>query len=60
MKKFYNIIESGKYIYLQAVTIFDLTMGWIEIRTVPLARVDLVSNQLELAPLPSKVIVNRG
>ena len=39
-------------------------IGWIEIRAVPSARVDLVANQLGLGwltryPLPNKVIVNR-
>ena len=43
----------------------DPAIGWIEICTVPSARVNLVSNILELAwltryPLPSKVIVDCG
>ena len=43
----------------------DPATGWVEIRTVPSARADLVANQVELAwltryPLPSKVIVDRG
>ena len=43
----------------------DPATGWIEIRTVPSARADLVSNIVELVwitmyPLPSKVIVERG
>ena len=43
----------------------DPAIGWIEIRTVSLARADLVSKIVELAwltryPLPSKVIVDRG
>ena len=43
----------------------DQAIGWIEIRMVPSARADLVSNIVELAwltryPLPSKVIVDRG
>ena len=43
---------------------FDPAMGWIEIRTVPSARVDIISIQEELAwltryPLPRKVMVDR-
>ena len=43
----------------------DPATGWIETRTVPPARADLVSIIVELAwltmyPLPSKVIVDRG
>ena len=42
----------------------DQATGWIEIRTVPSARADLVANQVELDwltsyPFFSKVIVNR-
>ena len=59
------ITKSGKSVYLQAVTMIDPATGWIEIRTVPSARADLVANQVELAwltryPLPNKVIVDRG
>ena len=58
-------INLGKYVYLQAVTMIDLTIGWIEIHTVPSAQSDLVASQLELAwlicfPLHNKVIVDRG
>ena len=57
--------KSGKSVYLQAVTMIDPATGWIEIRTVPSPRADLVANQVELAwltryPLPNKVIVDRG
>ena len=57
-------IKLGKSVYLQAVTMIDLATGWIEIRTIPSALVDLVANQVELAwltpyLLPSKVIVDR-
>ena len=57
--------KSGKSVYLQAVTMIDPAIGWVEIRTVPSARADLVANQVELAwltryPLPNKVIVDRG
>ena len=41
--------KSGRFVYLQAVTMIDPATGWIEIRTVPTARIDLVSNQIELA-----------
>ena len=56
---------SGRSVYLQAVTIIDLDTGWIEIRTVPSAQEDLVSNQVELAwltryPLPNRAKVGRG
>ena len=52
--------KSEESIYLQKVTMIDLDTGWIEIRVVPSARANLVSNQVELAwlthyPLPSKV-----
>ena len=57
--------KNGKTVYLQAVTMIDPTTGWIEIRTVPSAQANLVSNQIEVAwltryQLPSKVIVDRG
>ena len=43
----------------------EAAIGWIEIRTVQSAQVDLVANQVELAwliyyPLPSKLLVERG
>ena len=43
----------------------DLATDWIEIRTVPSARADIVANEIELTflilyPLPNKVIVDRG
>ena len=57
--------KNGKTVYLQAVTMIDPATGWIEIRTVPSARADLVSNIEELAwltryLLPSQVIVDCG
>ena len=56
--------KSGKFVYLQAVTMIDPATGWIEIHTVPSTRANLVTYQVELAwlaryPLPNKVIVNR-
>ena len=52
-------------VYLQAITMKDPATGWIEIRSVPEARADLVANQVELVwltryPLPNKIIVDRG
>ena len=43
----------------------DSANGWIEIRSVPEARADLVANHVELAwltryPLPNKITVDRG
>ena len=57
--------KNGKTVYLQEVTMIETARGWIEIRTVPSIRADLVSNIAELAwltryPLPCKVIVDRG
>ena len=56
--------KSGRSIYIQAVKSIDLAIGWIEIRTVPSARADLVANKVELAwlrryPLLNKVIKDR-
>ena len=57
--------QKRKDVYLQAVTMIDPATGWIEIRSVPEARADLVANEVELAwltryPLPDKIIVHRG
>ena len=41
--------KNEKTVYLQAVTMIDSAIGWIEIRTVTSARSDLVSNTVELA-----------
>ena len=64
-KKYKMTTNSGRSIYVQAVTMIDLATGQIEIPTVLSARADLVANQVELAwsthyPLPNKVIVDRG
>ena len=40
--------KNGKTVYLQAVTMVDPATGRIEIRTVPSAHADLVSNTVEL------------
>ena len=52
-------------VYLQAITMIDPATGWIEIRSVPEARTNLVANQVDLAwltryPLPNKITVDRG
>ena len=57
--------KNGKIVDLQAVTMIDPAIGWIEICMVPSAHVDLVSNIVKLAwltryTLPSKVIVDCG
>ena len=64
-KKYKMTTKSGKSVYLQAVTMIDLVIVWIEIRTVTSARANLIANQVELAwlthyPLPKKVIMDRG
>ena len=63
--KYKMTTQSGKSVYLQAVTMIDPATGWVEIKAVPSARADLVANKVELAwltryPLPTKVIVDRG
>ena len=40
--------KKHKDVYLHTITMIDLTTGWIEIRSVPEARADLVANQVEL------------
>ena len=57
--------KKDKEVYLQAIAMIDSATSWIEIRSVPEARADLVANQEELAwltryPLPNKIMVNRG
>ena len=63
-KKYKMTTKSGRFVYLQAVTMIDLVTGWIEIRTVPSAPADLVANQVELTwlshyLLPNEVLVDR-
>ena len=48
-KKYAMKGKKDKHIYLQAITMIDPATGWIEIRSVPEARADLVANQVELA-----------
>ena len=55
--------KNGKMVYLQAVMMIDLAIDWIKFCMVHSARMDLVSNIVELAcltryPLPSKVIAD--
>ena len=57
--------KSEKSVYLQAVTMIDSATGWIEIRTLPSVRADLVAYQVELNwltcyPIPNKVIMDRA
>ena len=57
--------KKDKYVYLQAITMIDPATGWIEIRSVPEARADLVANQVELTWLsryhiPNKITADRG
>ena len=40
-------LKSGNSVYLQAVIMIDPTVVWIQIYTLPSARVDLVANQVE-------------
>ena len=40
--------KKDKDFYLQAITMIDPATGWIEIRSVPEARADLVAYQAEL------------
>ena len=41
--------KSGESVYLQAVSMIDPATGQIEIRTVPSARLDFVTNKVKLA-----------
>ena len=57
--------KSGRYVYLRAINVINPATGWIEIRPIQSARVDLVANQVELSwltrySLPNKVIVDMG
>ena len=45
-EKYQMTTQSGKSVYLQAVTMIDPATGWVEIRAVPSARADLVANQV--------------
>ena len=57
--------KKEKDVYIKPITMIDsATTGWIEIRSVPEARADLVDNQVELAWLTRyplhKISVDRG
>ena len=57
--------EKNKDVCLQAISMIDPAVGWVEIRSVPEDRTDLVTIQLELAwsaiyPLHNKIDVDRG
>ena len=41
--------KKDKDFYFRAITMIDPATDWIEIRSVPEARADLVANQVELA-----------
>ena len=56
--------KKDKNVYLQAITMIDPATDWIEIRSMPEARADLVANQVKLTwlnryPLPNKITVDR-
>ena len=56
--------KKDKDVYLRAIFMIDPFICWIEIRSVPEARADLVANQVELAwltryPLPNQITVDR-
>ena len=51
--------KEDKDIYLQAITMIDPAIEWIEIRSVPESRADLVSNQLELAWSTNYSLLNK-
>ena len=64
-KKYEMTTETGRVVYLQAVTMIDPATGWVEIRAVRSARADYVAQQVELGwltryPLPETVILDRG
>ena len=48
-RKYKMTTTSGRSVYLQAFTMIDPATSWIEIRTVPSARVDLVANKVKLS-----------
>ena len=55
--------KKDKDVYLQAITMIDPATDWIEIRSVPEARADLIAYQVELAwrttyPLPNNITVD--
>ena len=57
--------KKDKDVYLQAASMIEQATSWIEIHSVPEARVDLVDNQVELAwltrySLPFKITVDRS
>ena len=52
--------KKDKDVYLQAITMKDPATGWIEIRSIPEARADLVANQVQIARLTNKITVERG
>ena len=54
--------KKDKDVYLLAITMIDPATSWIEIRSMPEARANLVANQVELAwltryPVPNKIMI---
>ena len=49
--------KKDKDFHLQAITMIDPATSWIEIRSVPEARADLVANQVELACMLNRIHV---
>ena len=47
-KKYTMKGKKDKDVYLQAITMIDPATNWIEIRSVPEARADVVTNLVEL------------
>ena len=57
--------KKDKDVYLQALTMIEPATSWIEIRSVPETRGDLVANQIKLAwltryLLPNKITIDSG
>ena len=57
--------ETENDIYLQAITMIDSVIGWIETCSVPKVRAYPVGNQVDVAwltryPFSNKMIVDRG
>ena len=48
-RKYAMKCKKDKDIYLQAITMVNPATGWIEIRSAPEPRADLVAKQVELA-----------
>ena len=51
--------KKDKDVYVQVITVIHQTTGWIEIRSMPEARADLVASQTDLARLTRYILPNR-